>query len=159
MNAEDKPRAEETLTSLEAKAYSILQGITDPSSLRCVLTHADLHNHNILVASNGRITAVLDWELNRIQPAILGVDYPRWFSDDGPDDPRFADDNTWWEASPAERDKIRTQFEEMVKERDPQFYKCLMEGRDLRAIVAWLMDWRADPGFDRMRSWSTSQLK
>ena len=47
----------------------------------------------------------------------------------------------------------------MVKERDPQFYKCLIEGRDLRAIVAWLMDWGEDPGFDRMRSWSTSHLQ
>ena len=119
MNAGDKPRAEETLTSLEAKAYSILQGITDPSCLRCVLTHADLHNHNILVASDGRITAVLDWELNLIQPAILGVDYPHWLSDEGPDDPRFADENTWWEASPAERDKIRTQFEEVCERKLP----------------------------------------
>ena len=109
MSAEDKPRAEETLTALEAKAYSILQGISDPSCLRCVLTHADLHNHNILVASNDRITAVLDWELNRIQPAIFGIDYPHWFSDEGPDDPRFADDNTW----SCERDKFRTQFEEV----------------------------------------------
>jgi Phosphotransferase enzyme family len=176
MNAEDQPRAQETLTSVEARTRSILQGITDPSFLRGVLTHIDLHSHNLLVDSNGRITAVLDWELNLIQPAIIGADYPEWFWDQGPDDPQFADENTWWEVSPAERDKVLTQFEEvggrktaqdnylislfqMVKERDPQFYKCLIEGRDLRTIVMWLKDERADPGFDRMRLWATSELK
>ena len=47
----------------------------------------------------------------------------------------------------------------MVQERDPQFYKCLMEGLDLRAIAAWLMDTQEDPGFDRMHSWVRAELK
>ena len=47
----------------------------------------------------------------------------------------------------------------MVQERDPQFYKCLVEGVDLRSIAAWLMDIREDPGFDRMRSWAGAELK
>lgn len=72
MKAEDQPPAVEILSFVNTK---VLQGITDPSFLRCVLTHTDLHNHNILVTNDGRITAVLDWEVNRIQPAILGVDY------------------------------------------------------------------------------------
>lgn len=106
MNAEDQPRAREILTSVEAKAHSIIQGIDHPSFLRCVLTHADLHNYNIIVANDGHIAAVLDRELNRIQPAILGVDYSRWFSDQGPDDPQFADDDTWWEAIFLRQDNV-----------------------------------------------------
>lgn len=121
MKVEDQPRAEEILSFVNAKALDLLQGITDPSFLRCVLTHADLHNHNILVTNDGRITAVLDWELNRIQPAILGVDYPLWLSDQGPDDPRFASDNTWWEDSPADRKRIRAQFEKVSCEESPRY--------------------------------------
>ncbi|KAF8809285.1 hypothetical protein BYT27DRAFT_7187970 [Phlegmacium glaucopus] len=158
MKPEDQPRAEDSLSFVEAKTLSLLGGITDPLLLRCVLTHADLHNHNILATNDGSITAVLDWEINRIQPAILGAEYPLWLANKGPDDPRFASDNTWWEDSPAERQRICTQFEEMVQKRDSQFYKCLIEGRDLRSIAAWLTDPRADHGFDRMRSWATSQF-
>lgn len=69
MKVEDQPRAEEILSLVNAKALDLLQGITDPSLLRCVLTHADFHNRNILAMDDGHITAVIDWELNRIQPA------------------------------------------------------------------------------------------
>jgi hypothetical protein len=120
MKAEDQPRAEEILSFVNDKALDLLQSIsisiTDddpPVLLRCVLTHADLHNANILAADDGRITAVLDWELNFIQPAILAVDYPRWLSYHGPDDPRFADNNTWWEDSPDESKRFRAQFEKV----------------------------------------------
>lgn len=37
------------------------QGITDPSLLRYVFTHADHHNHNLLATNDGSVTAVLDW--------------------------------------------------------------------------------------------------
>ena len=113
MNPEDQPRAKDSLCSVEAKALSFLQGVTDPSLLRCVLSHADLHNHNILAMNVGSITAILDWEINRIQPAILGVEYPLWLADQGADDPRFADDYTWWEDSPDERRRIHVRFEQV----------------------------------------------
>ena len=113
MNPEDRPRAEENLCSVEAKGLSLLRGVTDPSLLRCVLSHADLHNHNILAMNDGSITEILDWEINCIQPAILGVEYPLWLADQGPDDPRFADDNTWWEDSPDKRQRIHAQFEQV----------------------------------------------
>ena len=119
MKVEDQPRAEEILSLVNAKALDLLQGITDPSLLRCVLTHADFHNRNILAMDDGHITAVIDWELNRIQPAILGVEYPLWLDDQGPDDPRFADDYTWWEDSPAETKRIRAQFEKVSREEVP----------------------------------------
>lgn len=110
MKLEDQQRAEETLSSLEAKAISLLC-LSDHSLLRCVLTHADLHNYNILANGDGNITAVIDWEINYIQPAILGVDYPLWLSDQGVHDPRFACDNYWWEEGPAEIQRLCAQFE------------------------------------------------
>lgn len=114
MKPEDKQRAETTLSSLETKTRSMIQTISDPGScLRCVLTHADLHGYNILVNDNGDITAVLDWEINRIQPAILGVDYPLWLSTQGVLDPRFSADSWWWEESPTERERFCSTFEEV----------------------------------------------
>jgi hypothetical protein len=113
MNPEDQQRAKDNLSFVEAKVLSLLQNITDPSLLRCVLRHADLHNHNILVMNDGSITAVLDWEVNCIVPAILGVDYPRWLEDKGNQDPQFAPDNIFWEDSPSERKRICAQFEEV----------------------------------------------
>ncbi|KAF8966727.1 kinase-like domain-containing protein [Flammula alnicola] len=158
MKPEDKQRAEATLSYVETKTQSILRTISDPSCLRCVLTHADPHGYNILVNDDGDITAVLDWEINYIQPAILGVDYPLWLSTQGRLDPRFASDSQWWEESPAERERLCTLFEEKVQERDPELYKCLIEGRDLRAVVGWLMDTLPDPGFDRMGAWGQEKI-
>jgi Ser/Thr protein kinase RdoA (MazF antagonist) len=117
MKPEDQQRAETTSASLETKTRSMIQAIRDPGlCLRCVLTHADLHGYNILVNDDGDITAVLDWEINRIQPAILGVDYPVWLSSQGIHDPRFAKNTWWWEESPAERERFCNIFE---KVRDP----------------------------------------
>ncbi|KAF8888169.1 hypothetical protein CPB84DRAFT_1786367 [Gymnopilus junonius] len=158
MKPDDQERAKQVLSAIESKALSLLRGINDPLLLQCVLTHADLHNYNILVDDHGTITAVLDWEINYIQPAILCADYPAWLSDEGPNDPDFAFRNYWWDESPTERRRLRSQFEEMVRERNPNFYKCLTEGRDLRAIVAWFSDTNEDPGFERMASWAKSRL-
>lgn len=112
MAVDDRQRASENLSFVENKITALLQNISDPSLLRCVLTHADLHSYNILVNEDGGITAILDWEINYIQPAILGVDYPAWLLDRGPFDPRFASKSYWWDESPAERRQLSLQFEQ-----------------------------------------------
>jgi len=114
MKPEEQQRAEETLSSVETKTISLLRSLSDPSLFRCVLTHADLHSNNILVDSCGHITAVLDWEVNYILPAILGAEYPIWLSDQGTMDPRFASDTYWWEESPEERQRLCAQFETVI---------------------------------------------
>jgi hypothetical protein len=111
MAPDAQQRAEETLSYVECKIISVIKSLDDPSLLRCVLTHADFHGSNILVNNSANITAALDWEINYIQPAIFSTDYPVWLSDDGVRDPRFASINYWWDESPEERERLRTQFE------------------------------------------------
>ncbi|KAF9483723.1 hypothetical protein BDN70DRAFT_280274 [Pholiota conissans] len=157
MKPEDMNRADITLSNLQAKASTMLQAVnSDASYLHCVLSHGDLHNYNILASNDGDITAVLDWEFNRIQPVILAIDYPLWLSTQAQFDPRFANDNEWWEESPAERARLCAVFEQTIQERDPELYKCLVNGRDLRGVVGWLTDKHSDPGFDRMGEWAAS---
>lgn len=45
----------------------------------------------------------------------------------------------------------------MIQKQNPKFHKCLIEGRVLRAMVAWLTNHQEDHGFDRM-CLSTSEL-
>jgi hypothetical protein len=79
-----------------------------PSLFRCVLAHNDLNEMNILVDESGRITGVVDWEYQTLQPAILAADYPPWLSYDGCCDPRFADPKqTFWLDSPKESERLR----------------------------------------------------
>ena len=114
MKPEDQPCAKEIFFFIEAKGLSIFQGITDSSLLHCLFTHANLHNHNILTKNDGSVMVVLNWEINCIQPAILGVDHPCWLTNQRPENPQFAADNTWWEDSlTTERQRIHAQFEEV----------------------------------------------
>ncbi|KAF8514934.1 kinase-like domain-containing protein [Hysterangium stoloniferum] len=159
MEPDAQQRAEETLSYVERSIMTILKSFNDPSLFRCVLTHGDLHSFNILVNKSGNITAVLDWEINSIQPAIFSASYPIWLSDDGVRDPGFAASTYWWDESPEERKRICAQFETIVRERDQLYYNCLRAGRNLRSAVDWLTDHHPDPGFDNMRSWATVHLR
>ncbi|KAF8889160.1 kinase-like domain-containing protein [Gymnopilus junonius] len=158
MEVEDQERAGEALSFIEEKITILLKNIDDPSLLRCVFTHADLHTYNILVTQDGNITAILDWEINYVQPAVLAVDYPGWLLDKGPFDPQFSSKDYWWDESPTERRRLSLEFEQSIQERDSVLHRCLVEGRDLRAVVAWLTDTSLDPGFDRMRAWAYAAL-
>lgn len=113
MSPSDQVRAEQVLSAIESRVGSLLQRLSDPVLSRCVLTHADLHSYNILADEKGMITAILDWEINYIQPAIIGVGYPEWLSDDGPSDPDFASAHYWWDESPNERRRLRAYFEQV----------------------------------------------
>ena len=65
--------------------------------LRCVLVHEDLNDMNILVDKSGRITGIIDWEFQTLQPAVLAAHYPPWLSYEGCSDPRFANPKeTFW---------------------------------------------------------------
>ena len=85
----------------------LLSKTTTSSLLRCVLVHDDLNSMNILVDKGGRITGIIDWEYQTLQPAVLAVDYPPWLSYDGCCDPRFADPKqTFWLDSPKESKRL-----------------------------------------------------
>ena len=46
---------------------------------------------------------------------ILGVNYPLWLADQGPDDPQFTRVNIWWKDGPTERQMILAQFEQVSR--------------------------------------------
>lgn len=106
--------AQAVISDLEAHVRLLLERVIgNPSFLRCVLCHGDLHGGNILADSHGNITGILDWELHSIQPAILAAEYPNWLSYDGVEDPRFANPDNWWLESPAESARLRELFEQV----------------------------------------------
>ena len=100
---------DEVLAALSSKA-------TASSLFRCVLVHNDLNEMNILVDESGRITGVIDWEYQTLQPAVLAADYPPWLSYDGCCDPRFADPKkTFWLDSPKESKRLRDLYLQVGK--------------------------------------------
>jgi len=69
----------------------LLSQMPTSSPIRCVLIHNDLNNINILVDKGSRITGVIDWEYQVLQPDVVAADYAQWLSYDACCDPRFAD--------------------------------------------------------------------
>lgn len=113
-NAPEKSAAVilEALNKLEAYAYDIISNIK-PSLRRCVVRHDDLNSTNILTNEHGKVTAVIDWELHSIQPAILAVEYPRLLWYEGLYDPSFAVPNRWWQVSREESAHLCDVFREV----------------------------------------------
>lgn len=84
--------------------------------LRCVLVHSDLNEMNILVEKDGKITGVIDWEYQTLEPAVLAADYPAWLSYDACSDPRFANaKETFWLDSPKESERLRELYLKVSK--------------------------------------------
>ncbi|KAG6855972.1 hypothetical protein H0H87_008870 [Tephrocybe sp. NHM501043] len=87
---------------------------TARSLLRCVLSHEDLNEQNILLDEQGHITGVVDWEYQLIKPAFLAAEYPPWLSYDACVDPRFADTYyTVWLEGPEESRRLRELYSQV----------------------------------------------
>ncbi|KAG6816875.1 hypothetical protein H0H87_002196 [Tephrocybe sp. NHM501043] len=121
------------LDNLESKS-------TADSLLRCVLSHEDLNEQNILIDERGEITGVVDWEYQLVKPAFLAADYPPWLSYDACMDPRFADTYyTVWLESPQESKRLRDLYSQIVKARDQEYWDALVQGAALRSCLNWLV--------------------
>ncbi|KAJ7581085.1 hypothetical protein C8J56DRAFT_256880 [Mycena floridula] len=158
----DHPLANQALRQLEKHLPVLLSVVNQPSALRSVLGHEDLHAQNILASSDGHVTGIVDWEAHCVKPAILGAEYPDWLLYDGPQDPRFASASNWWLESPAESARLCSIFEKVVEAQDPEYLEVLQLGKKLRAIVAWLIrssEVPDDPWGRRLQSWIDAELK
>ncbi len=133
----DKTRHHNILSMLQSRASSAMRSISPPSLRRCVLCHDDMNNQNILIQSDGRISAVIDWELHLLQPAILVASSPPWLVYDGPLSPEFAWEGIIWLDSPAEGARLNSVFEEVRDDYIFQSYGLTDVSITVRAIQEW----------------------
>ncbi|KDQ56892.1 hypothetical protein JAAARDRAFT_207922 [Jaapia argillacea MUCL 33604] len=152
---EEQIRAKRTIDKLKAYVSQRLEALTSPMFRRCILSHDDLNEANILLDDQGRITSVLDWELHSTLPAVIGVAEPLWISYDDVHDPRFAPPGTLWLGSAEECARLRRLYEEFLEARSSA---VLREGQTLRGATRWLLDCSDDPGCDRIQGWMTAIL-
>jgi hypothetical protein len=116
IDGDDGGHIHELKGHVEGILGEILSQMPTSSLLRCVLVHNDLNEMNILVDKGGRITGVIDWEYQTLQPAVLAADYPQWLSYDACCDPRFADPKqTFWLESPKESKRLRDIYLQVSK--------------------------------------------
>lgn len=165
------------LQRLKKHLVSIWQALpTGPRLRRLALKHDDLRLSNILLdPSSGAVTGVIDWEYHSVQPSVLAVEYPWWLDFAGQDDPRFASSSTWWHCTQEEGHHYRQLFEQVlnslfsrylaltpacvlpqiVREKDADFYDCLIAGKTLRDGISWLKaeSLDSDPGCERLGNW------
>ncbi|KAI8972400.1 kinase-like domain-containing protein [Trametes punicea] len=146
-------RGEEILLRLQSELLLICKRLDSPSYRRCVLTHDDLNQTNILVSDEGDITGIVDWEYQSVRPAVLAASYPGCIRYDGVGDPQFASENTWWTVSPQEAASLRELFAEIVKAKDREYWEALVEGQVLRQAMEWLYPTYRDDGCKALEAW------
>jgi Ser/Thr protein kinase RdoA (MazF antagonist) len=111
----DKEASEHVLKRVEKILPSILK--TSPCLQRFVLSHRDLRPPNILITSDVRSFAVIDWEFHAILPACLMAEYPTWIRYDGVLDPKFicTAPNTvhYWEETELAASELRAIYDKV----------------------------------------------
>ncbi|KAI0633933.1 hypothetical protein C8Q77DRAFT_710875 [Trametes polyzona] len=112
-----RARGKQVLALLTSKLQPILSQLNKPSHRRCVLTHDDLNQTNILVDSlSGDITGLIDWEFQSVRPAVLAANYPPCVQYHGlGGDPRLDDeDGVFWTTSPQDATRLRALYAEVI---------------------------------------------
>lgn len=152
---ENRFRAQASISQLIAHLRKHLAQLDERCVSRMVLAHDGLGDLNFMIDSSGNITSILDWWRNSTLPAILAADYPPWLRYDGINDPRFAAPRKSWLETPEESARLRTMYQEAVKNNE-LYYTGLMQGAQLRAAVGWVFDSEDDSCCARMRQWTFS---
>jgi len=144
-----------SLEELEAFALSLCVDLS-PGARRCILTHMDLREPNVLVSENG-LEGIIDWEYNASRPAVLALEYPVWLRATGAVDPLHANpDWELWTDSPGASAHLRRYFDHYMRECDVEAWYIFDGGRKLRNAVRWMSKHgqAADPThWQRMKTW------
>ncbi|RPD53357.1 kinase-like protein [Lentinus tigrinus ALCF2SS1-7] len=149
----DLSTANVVLDRLAKELPPIFHHLSAPSCRRCVLSHDDLHGANVLVDGEGQISGIVDWEFHSIVPLVLAAKYPSWIRYDGLCDPLFAIEGSWWHTSQEDAAKLRAVYADVIKEKNVNYWRALVDGELLRQVEEWLtMSW-PDPGCARMSAW------
>ena len=120
-----RARAYKVLDRLAAKLPSIFKRLSSSIYRRCILSHDDLNETNVLVESDGRIS-VVDWEFHSVRPVVLAAQYPRWLRYGGVEDPGFGLGEKWWVSSPDDAARLRGIYAE-VSAFCYITYRCLID--------------------------------
>ncbi|KAF5350164.1 hypothetical protein D9756_009105 [Leucocoprinus leucothites] len=133
---------ERALLILEQCRKTLLEvcyGLDSPFLRHPALRHEDLRAANVLLdQQTGSVTGIIDWEYHSIVPAVLAAEYPPWLSYTGPNDPRFGSDGSAYCCSPQESAYYQDMYASIVKDKDPEYYECLVKGKKLRDAINWL---------------------
>ena len=110
-----RAQANEVLDRLLEVLPPVLERLSSTVYRRCVLSHDDLNETNVLVDSDGDVTGIIDWEYHSTRPVVLAAEYPRFLRYDGIYDPRFTlqPDQRWWIVSPDDAMKLRGIYAEV----------------------------------------------
>ncbi|KAH9848004.1 hypothetical protein C2E23DRAFT_471477 [Lenzites betulinus] len=151
---ESRRRCERVLARLASELSVLTERLSRPAYRRCVLTHDDLNQANVLVNGEGAVTGVIDWEHQSVRPAVLGVHYPECIRYDALCDPRFtASENTFWTCSPQDAARLRERYVQIVTAKDHECGTVLVDGDCLRQAVEWLSALHEDSGCVALERW------
>ncbi|KAJ3529856.1 hypothetical protein NMY22_g8823 [Coprinellus aureogranulatus] len=143
------------LQRLKNHLTSAWQDLPDDQYLRrLAIKHDDLRLSNILLdPTSGEVTGIIDWEYHSVQPSVLVAEYPWWLNCTAQEDPRFSSPTNWWLSTIEECHHYRTMFEQIVRDKDLEFYRCLTVGKTLREGISWLKPESLDLGCERLQKW------
>ncbi|KAI0751935.1 phosphotransferase enzyme family-domain-containing protein [Daedaleopsis nitida] len=145
------------LDRLTAELPAIFARVSAPSYRRCVLNHEDMRETNVLMDAQGKLTGIVDWEFHSTKPLVLAARYPVWIRYDGIYDPRFAlSEGTCWVCSPEDAARLRALYSDIVKSKDEDYWRALVEGELLRQIEEWLVEQGQDMGLVGFSRWMDS---
>ncbi|OJT04252.1 hypothetical protein TRAPUB_5042 [Trametes pubescens] len=140
-------RGQGVLARLATELTAICARLAQPAHRRCVLVHDDLSHFNVLVDTEGSLTAIVDWEFASVLPAVVAVDYPDFLRDDGLWSPKYGQEGaSFWMASPQDAATLREFYREVAKSKDLEYWEALVEGETLRNAVDWLTKIGNDEG-------------
>ncbi|KAJ3002109.1 hypothetical protein NUW54_g6026 [Trametes sanguinea] len=143
------------LARLKSQLPDLYARLASPSRRRCVLKHDDLSPQNILMNSEGKITGVIDWDMQVVLPAALAVSYPSFIRYDGKYHPEYAREpypgvEIWWFVSPGDSLRLRELYTQIARELDEEYYDALVNGEVLRQVADWL---GGSPDYVLMERW------
>lgn len=169
-----KANANEVLDRLTQELSGILGKLSGAVYRRCVLSHDDLRETNVLVDEQGHLTGIVDWEFHSTKPIVLAARYPVWVQYSGIHDPRFANEYACWVSSPEDAARLKALYSQVsyceaitlrcfnltdsipfqvIKESDEEYWHALDDGEVLRHIEEWLTETCPDPGCARLSWW------
>ncbi|KAI0808352.1 hypothetical protein C8Q74DRAFT_131080 [Fomes fomentarius] len=148
-----KATANGVLDRLTHELSGILGKLSGATYRRCVLSHDDLRETNVLVDEQGHLTGIVDWEFHSTKPIVLAARYPVWIQYSGIHDPRFANEYACWVSSPDDAARLKALYSQVIKERDEEYWHALVDGEVLRHIEEWLTETCPDPGCQRLSWW------
>ncbi|KAH9832511.1 uncharacterized protein C8Q71DRAFT_256693 [Rhodofomes roseus] len=139
----EQARIRRAFARLEVHLAEALRNLDEPL-LRCVPVNEDMGPRNVWLDAEGRIAGVVDWGAHVVKPAVLAAAYPSWLSYPDYEYPQLnARDGKYMESA-EEAERLCVRLDNILLERDAEYYNALKEGVFIRMAEAWLKDPNSD---------------